>query len=173
MATAWTVRFGALAASALVAAGGLAACGRERPVGEPGAIRTVVLDVTYSKFWPSSVTVRRGETVRFLVNNRDPIPHELIVGDQATQDRHEDGTEAHHGDRPGEVSVEAAAQAETMVTFARSGRLLFGCHLPGHWDYGMRGRSGSCERGGGDGSPPPVDVGDQLGKRVDHDVGAG
>ena len=102
-------------------------------------VRTVVLDVKYSKFAPSSVTVRRGEQVRFVVVNRDPIPHELIVGDQATQDRHEKGTEPHHGEEPGEVSVPAGWRAETTVTLARPGQLLFGCHLPGNWNYGMRG----------------------------------
>jgi uncharacterized cupredoxin-like copper-binding protein len=105
----------------------------------PGPDGTVVLDVHYSRFSPDAVTVRRGQPVRFVIHNRDPIAHELIVGDQAVQDRHERGTEPHHGERPGEVSVAAGATAQTTVTFTRSGRLLFGCHLPGHWDYGMRG----------------------------------
>ena len=131
-------RWGAALAAVLGVTVG--ACGQGGEAAAPGgAVRTVVLAVTYSKFSPSALTVRRGETVRFVVDNRDPIPHELIVGDQATQDRHGDGTEAHHGDKPGEVSVAAAGRAETTVTFSRSGRLLFGCHLPGHWDYGMRG----------------------------------
>jgi uncharacterized cupredoxin-like copper-binding protein len=118
----------------------LAGCGGgEGPQSRPGEIRTVVLDVHHSKFSPSSLTVRRGQAVRFVVDNRDPIPHELIVGDQAVQERHEKGTEAHHGERAGEVSVPAGGRAETTVTFARPGRLLFGCHLPGHWAYGMRG----------------------------------
>ena len=119
--------------------GGPACRAAAPPPPEPGVVRTVVLDVRFSRFSPSSVTVRRGETVRFVVDNRDPIPHELIVGDQAVQDRHETGTEPHHGDKPGEVSVAPGARAETTVTFPRSGRLLFGCHLPGHWAYGMKG----------------------------------
>ncbi len=133
-----TRRAGPVAVLALVLVGGLAGCGQERAV-PPGAVRTVVLDVTYSKFSPSSVSVRRGEKIRFVVSNHDPIPHELIVGDQAVQDVHEAGTEAHHGDRPGEVSVAAGGRAETTVAFPRSGLLLFGCHLPGHWAYGMKG----------------------------------
>lgn len=86
------------------------------------------------------LSVARGRTVRFVVRNLDPIDHEVIVGDQAVQDLHERGTEAHHGTVPGEVSVPAGAEAETTYTFAEAGSVILGCHLPGHWDYGMRTR---------------------------------
>lgn len=102
-------------------------------------VRTVVLDVHHSRFSLSALDVSAGERVRFVVRNGDPIPHELIVGDMAVQDVHEKGSEAHHGDRPGEVSVAAGATAETTFTFRTPGRLYFGCHLPGHWAYGMQG----------------------------------
>ena len=117
----------------------LALCGAGCRAEEVNRPRTVVLDVAYSRFSLSSVTVRQGETVRFVIRNHDPIAHELIVGDQETQDRHEAGSEAHHGQRPGEVSVPAMARAETTLRFESSGPYLFGCHLPGHWAYGMRG----------------------------------
>jgi uncharacterized cupredoxin-like copper-binding protein len=122
----------------LAAAGGgvMVGCGRE----PAPALRTVVLDIHYSRFSPSTVAARPGEVLRFVIRNRDPIPHELIVGDEAVQDHHENGTEPHHGDRPGEVSVAAGATAETTYTVVSPGRLLFGCHLPGHWAYGMRGQ---------------------------------
>ena len=76
--------------------------------------------------------------MRFIVHNTDPIEHELIVGDEATQHIHEVGTDALHRG-PGAVSVAPGTTAETTYTFPRSGTLLYGCHLPGHWAYGMRG----------------------------------
>ena len=100
---------------------------------------TVELTIRHSAFVPSSLEVRPGATVRFVVRNLDPIAHELIIGGQAVQDLHEQGTETHHGDRPGEVSVAAGATVETTYTFPTSGTVLLGRHLPGHWDYGMRG----------------------------------
>lgn len=104
------------------------------------AARTVVLTAHHSHFGPARLRVRAGTTVRFVVRNRDPIDHELIVGDGATHLRHEHGRQAHHHGRvPGEVSVPAGATATTTYRFTRPGRLLFGCHLPGHWAYGMRG----------------------------------
>lgn len=102
--------------------------------------RTIELTVRHSQFSASELRVRPGETVRFVLRNTDPIPHELIVGDQAVQDVHERGIESRHGDRPGAVSVAAGATAVTTYRFGPAGgRLLFGCHLPGHWAYGMQG----------------------------------
>ncbi len=116
----------------------LAGCGGGGRLGAPH-VRTIEIDVHYSAFSTTAIDVRPGETVRFKVRNRDPIAHELIVGDQAVQDYHEHGTEAHHASRPGEVSVAAGSTAETVYTFISRGTALFGCHLPGHWAYGMKG----------------------------------
>ncbi len=129
----------ATTAAVTLVAGGCAAgaTGSSRP--REAQERTVILDVRHSRFSPDEIRVRPGTTVRFVVRNTDPIAHELIVGDEGVQDRHERGTEAHHGDVPGEVSVAAGGTATTTYTFSRAGRVLLGCHLPGHWDYGMRG----------------------------------
>ena len=123
--------------AAVVVAAGLALTGC---AGGHGAERTVELTVHHSKFSLDELRVRPGETVRFVLRNTDPIPHELIVGDQSVQDVHELGTEAHHAERPGEVSVAPGATAVTTYRFGKAGgALLFGCHLPGHWAYGMKG----------------------------------
>ena len=116
---------------------GLAACGRAEA--RPG-VRVVDVDVHYSRYSISRLAVRPGETVRFVVHNRDPIDHELIVGDAGVQDRHEQGTEPRHGLRPGEITIPAGTTAVTQVTFPSTPvPLFFGCHLPGHWAYGMHG----------------------------------
>ena len=124
----------ALAALALAVAGGGAA-----NASGASAVRTVELTIHHSRFSSDAMRFPRGSTVRFVVRNTDPIDHELIVGDEAVQLRHEHGTEAHHGARPGEVSVPAEGTASTTYAFSSPGPLLFGCHLPGHWDYGMHG----------------------------------
>lgn len=141
------VRAGAVAmltAVALVVGG--PGCGRGVPDAGRGSdppVRTVTLDIRYSAFSTRALTVRAGEVVRFVVRNHDPIPHELVVGDQALQDYHEAGTNAHHPARPGELSVAAGATGTTTYTFMAATTsprpVLFGCHLPGHWSYGMHG----------------------------------
>ena len=105
----------------------------------PPGVRTVVLTVRHSRFSEAHLEVRRGETVRFVVRNADPIDHELIVGPLPVQQRHERGGEAWHPPVPGEVSVPLLGRASTTYTFSDRGTVLFGCHLPGHWDYGMQG----------------------------------
>ena len=100
--------------------------------------RQIVIE--HSRFDPASISVQRGETVTFVIRNEDPIDHEFIIGNTAVQRAHEEGTEAQHGDEPGEVSIPAGATRETTYTFTTSGTLIYGCHLPRHYDYGMRGR---------------------------------
>ncbi len=100
---------------------------------------TVRIVVEHSHFRPEVVRVRPHTEVRFVVVNRDPIGHELIVGDEEVHARHRNGTEAYHPPKPGEVSVDAGARASTTYTFAEPGRYEFACHLPGHYAYGMRG----------------------------------
>lgn len=121
----------------------LAGCGGAAQAGSP-VDDTVELTVHYSKFSATELRARPGTTVRFVVHNLDPIAHELIVGDEGVQERHELGTEPWHEERPGEVSVPARATRTTTFTFPASGvsgagPVQFGCHLPGHWNYGMRG----------------------------------
>ena len=131
-----------LLAVALVA---LAACA---PASASPSVRTVAIGIHYSAFSLETIHVEPGETVRFVVTNTDPIDHEFIVGDRAVQVAHELGTEAFHPPRPGEMTIPAGETVSTTFTFG--GRdLLFGCHLPGHYVYGMRGHDRGRLNGAG------------------------
>lgn len=112
----------------------LGGCGRAAAAPEE-----IVIEIDHSRFEPDRVEVPAGSHVRFVIVNDDPIDHELIIGDESVQERHENGTEAHHGAIPGEVSVPAMSTRTTTYTFGGPGTVLFGCHLPGHYGYGMRG----------------------------------
>ena len=92
----------------------------------------------YSRFVPGQLELEKGETVEFVIRNTDPIDHEFIFGDEAVQQRHETGTEAHHGAIPTEVSVPAGSTVRTRVALFEAGRFIIGCHLPRHYDYGMK-----------------------------------
>ena len=117
-----------------------AACGdRAGASGVGSGEMQVDLDIHHSRFEPTSITVRAGTLVRFVVHNRDPIRHEVIVGPPDVQARHEGGHEATHPPVPGEVTVEPGATAVTTYHFHTLGDTEFACHLPGHYQYGMRG----------------------------------
>jgi len=108
------------------------------PQADPAGPRTIEIRLHHSGFEPSTIQADAGETLRFVIVNTDPIDHEFIVGDDAVQELHEVGTEAHHDPRPGEVTVLAGETVTTTYTFGGQD-LLFGCHVPGHYAYGMRG----------------------------------
>jgi uncharacterized cupredoxin-like copper-binding protein len=125
---------------ALVVAASLSAC--SSAAGAPAA-RTVAVTIHYSHFSPPHLSVAAGQTVRFTIRNADPIDHEFILGDQSVQDREEAGTDRiHDGPMPGMVSAPAGTTVSTVVTLPRhpaQPSLIYACHLPGHYAYGMRG----------------------------------
>ena len=70
-----------LAASAVMAGPGHGS----NPVGEAGKVaqvtRTVEIDMTDNmRFTPAEISVRQGETVRFVVKNSGAVKHELVLG---------------------------------------------------------------------------------------------
>ena len=107
--------------------------------GVGAAPRSAEIDIHYSHYRPNTLTVPAGTRLTILLKNTDPIDHEWIVGDTATQERHRTGTEPVHASRPTEVSIPAGQSRETTVTFDQPGTYLYICHLPGHEAYGMVG----------------------------------
>lgn len=99
----------------------------------------VRVTIRNSRFVPDHFDFKLGTTVTFVVENTDPIDHEFLIGDAVAQQAHEDGTEAHHGAKPGELSIPLGETRSTTFTFDRPGTILIGCHLPTHYAFGMRG----------------------------------
>jgi uncharacterized cupredoxin-like copper-binding protein len=121
-----------LGAALLLALAALAGCA-------PPSAQSVEINVHYSHFGPSAVTVRAGVPTTIVLRNDDPIDHEWIVGDEHVHNVHRTGTELLHGDRPTEVTLPALSTRTTTVTFDQPGQFLYICHLPGHETYGMVG----------------------------------
>lgn len=96
--------------------------------------------IRHSRFVPARIDVPAGTTVRFVVTNLDPIEHEFLLGGPDVQAAHEKGTEAAHGDRPGELSLAPGETKATTYRFPEAlGDIAYSCHLPGHLAYGMTG----------------------------------
>jgi uncharacterized cupredoxin-like copper-binding protein len=122
----------ALAAVAILAAAALAARGAPAPT-------TIEIDVHYSHFSPSAVSVPLGVPVTFILRNEDPIDHEWIVGDEAVHAFHRVSADPIHEGVPTEVSLPAGTTRTTTITFTKPARWAYICHLPGHEAYGMVG----------------------------------
>ena len=129
-----------IGAGAVVATAGYAvdASGSERDVLGPGVV-TVEVGIDNSRFDLGNLRVQQGTLVQFVVQNDDPIDHELVVGDGEVHRRHADGTERRHPPVPGEVSVAPGERALTFYEFTEAGSVVYACHLPGHVAYGMQG----------------------------------
>lgn len=128
-------------ALALVAAG---ACASNPSPTEPSDdVRSIAVEALDSlRFEPASIAVDVGETVRFVVTNAGEIPHEFVLGDEATQQAHEEQmTDQGHMamEAMASLTLEPGATQEATVTFDAAGEFLFGCHVPGHYAGGMVG----------------------------------
>jgi len=97
------------------------------------------------RFTPDSLTVRKGETVAFVVTNTGVLPHEFVIGDEDVQAEHEEematGEEEAMDDMATPVAIEIPpGETRTLVyRFDEPGMILIGCHVPGHYDGGMKG----------------------------------
>ena len=113
----------AVGAGALVATTGYAveASGAQREALGPGVV-TVEVRIDQSRFDIGSLRVEEGTLVEFVVQNDDPIDHELVVGDGEVHRRHANGTERRHPPVPGEVSIAPGERAMTFYSSPRSAR---------------------------------------------------
>ena len=141
----------------------IAACAGPQPVGTPpitagtGAQpREINLIARDWEFVPPIVDLVPGETILLHVVNGGLEVHEAIIGDSAVQEAWERAEAAAVGGPPGQtptVSVppelaglrvvvgsgeradlEWTVPSDTAVVAA----LIIGCHIPGHWERGMR-----------------------------------
>ena len=101
--------------------------------------RPVTIDMRFSHYSPAALTVHKGETVRFTLVNEDPITHEFIIGTAAQQEAHERGKDENHNGKPGQATLGPGERRVISFAFAKAGSLIFACHRPGHYAYGMRG----------------------------------
>lgn len=116
--------------------------------GEPGdsanADRTIEIVTTNDLvFNPADLTVTVGETITFRIVNDGTIIHDFTLGDEATQEEHEQEMAEMGGmthDQPNAMTVAAGETKELTWTFTELGTVLIGCHQLGHYDAGMKGQ---------------------------------
>jgi uncharacterized cupredoxin-like copper-binding protein len=132
-----TFAVGAIALVLLAGCARAAAQHRDPPL---HGMRTVHVTIKWSRFHPAQFSFPEGTTVRFVIHNSDPIEHEFILGSKRVQDYIETTAHADHdGSVPGQITVPPGTVRNTTYTFAGVSNVLLGCHLPGHYAYGMRG----------------------------------
>ncbi len=107
------------------------------------ASRTINVDMSDAmRFTPSSLAIRQGETVRFVIKNSGAIKHEFVLGTEKELREHYElmkkFPEMEHSD-PNMVTVAPGKTGEVVWQFTKSGKVDFACLQPGHYDAGMKG----------------------------------
>ena len=113
--------------------------------GDPNkASRTInVAMADTMRFDPAELSIKRGETVRFAVQNMGQVLHEMVLGTMKELKEHAElmkrfPTMEH--DEPYMAHVNPGKH-ETMVwQFTKAGEYYYGCLVPGHFEAGMMGK---------------------------------
>ena len=113
--------------------------------GDPKAVdRTVEVAMNDTmRYSPANISVKQGETIRFVAKNDGKIKHEMVLGTVKELKKHAalmlKFPEMEHAD-PNQVSVEPGKTGEMIWQFTRAGNVDFACLQPGHYEAGMAGK---------------------------------
>jgi len=111
--------------------------------GDAGKVtRTVKVDMNDAmRFVPSSIEVKHGETVRFVVSNSGKLKHEFVLGTEKDLQEHYElmkkFPEMEH-DEPNMITLAPGKTGEVIWRFTKAGKVDIGCLQPGHYDAGMK-----------------------------------
>ena len=122
-----------------------------------GTPRTVEIEMRDIAYVPTSVDVKRGETVRFVFTNKGAVTHDAFIGDEAAQADHEmqmrnmgststsmgnmgstSTSMGNTGSTSTSITVAPGETGELTYTFDGTGEVLIGCHQAGHYEAGMK-----------------------------------
>lgn len=135
-------------ACAAAQAGGQHAGGHHNPaIGEPGVAskvtRTVQVEASDNmRFTPADLSVKRGETIRFVIRNTGQLPHEFSLGTEKDLLEHYEVMKKFPGmehAEPNQISLKPGQQGEIIWRFTKAGVVHFACLHVGHYDAGMKG----------------------------------
>jgi len=107
------------------------------------AQRTIKVSLSDNmRFNPSSISVRQGETIRFVVKNTGAIMHEFVIGTIEANNEHAQLMKRFPNmqhDAPYMAHVAPGESKEIVWKFNRTGEFQFACLIAGHYDAGMFG----------------------------------
>ena len=109
------------------------------------AVHVVYIDMSDTiQIKPAELTIRQGETVKFVVKNSDKDLHQIAIGTREGLEDHEKQMRAYPGMVEHEDSYMAyvgpGKTAEIVWQFTKVGEFNFGCTIPGHFKAGEVGK---------------------------------
>ena len=144
---------GLIGAAALLAAAVIPAAAHDEAhsaAGMPGdpakPARTVTVAMSEGdgtmKFTPDRVEVKKGEQVRFVIENKGALAHEFRLATVKDNDEHaammrQMPDMQHH--EANAVSLDPGKSTKLLWRFSDAGTFEFACLIPGHREAGMHG----------------------------------
>ena len=119
--------------------------------GEPGdpkkPARTIKVamreDGKKMAFEPARITVRKGEQIRFVLENTDIDDHEFVLATVEENRKHAElmkkFPDMEHDD-PNAKRLAVGEHGEILWKFTKAGTFEFACLIPGHREAGMLGK---------------------------------
>jgi len=119
--------------------------------GEPGdatkPARTIKVvmreDGKKMAFEPARITLRRGEQIRFVLENAGTDDHEFVLATLEENRKHAElmkkFPDMEHDDQNAK-RLAPAAHGEILWKFTKAGTFEFACLIPGHREAGMLGK---------------------------------
>lgn len=94
------------------------------------------------RYTPAAITVKRGETIKFVIKNTGRLQHELVLGNAASLREHAETMRKYpdmEHDDPNMAKIAPGATGTLIWKFSRAGTVDFACLIPGHYEAGMKG----------------------------------
>ena len=95
------------------------------------------------RFSPADISIKRGETVRFVATNKGQVLHEMVLGTPEELKKHAEMMRKFPNmehDAPHMAHVKPGNSGEIVWQFTNAGEFQFACLLPGHFESGMVGK---------------------------------
>ncbi len=107
-------------------------------------IRVLMLDDGRDmRFEPASIQVRKGEQIRFMLDNGGTESHEFMLATVAENRKHGElmkkFPDMEHDD-PNAKRLAVSERGELVWKFTKAGEFEFACLIPGHYQAGMHGK---------------------------------
>jgi uncharacterized cupredoxin-like copper-binding protein len=108
------------------------------------AKRTIEITMSDAmRFTPSTIEVKQGEVVKFVIRNGGKMMHELVIGTKKELDEHAalmlKFPNMEH-DEPYMAHVAAGKKSDLIWNFNRPGEFDIACLIAGHYQAGMFGK---------------------------------
>jgi uncharacterized cupredoxin-like copper-binding protein len=118
--------------------------------GEPGnpkrPARTILVTMREGDgkmmFIPDRIEIKRGEQIRFILQNFGELDHEFVLASTEENVKHAEemkkNPDMEHDD-PNAKRLKPKQKSEIVWRFTKAGRFEYGCLIPGHRESGMTG----------------------------------